>query len=199
MRTYDGSVVVLLVEAACKAWNGDHETALAHIAEAVAVLDRGSDQGRSGTAVRLPVDSSPKRGALLMWQTRRVLAHVEANLHRRISVEELARLVGLSSSHFCRRFRCALGVAPRNYVLRRRIRVAQQLMLTTAEPLCAIAVSCGMCDQSHFTRLFHGIVGETPHTWRRARRGLLKIRRPGGEPSRNVRQIAQAPYRLHVR
>jgi AraC family transcriptional regulator len=181
-RTCDGSVVVLLVEAACKARDGDHETALAHIAEAVAVLDRGQDPGRSGTRARLPAEARAKRGGLPVWQTSRVFAHVENNLHRRISVQELARLVGLSSSHFCRAFRCAHGVAPRDYVLRRRVQVAQQLMLTTAEPLCAIAVRCGMCDQSHFTRLFHHMVGETPHVWRRARRGLLKIRVHGMTP-----------------
>jgi AraC family transcriptional regulator len=60
-------------------------------------------------------------------------------------------------------------------VLRRRIEVAQGLMLTTSEPLSSIAVSCGMCDQPHFTRSFHRIVGATPHTWRRTRRGVLKI------------------------
>jgi AraC family transcriptional regulator len=81
-------------------------------------------------------------------------AHVEANLSRRIHVQELARLLGLSASHFCRAFKCAFGISPRDYVLRRRIEVAQALMLTTSEPLSSIAVSCGMCDQPHFTRSF---------------------------------------------
>jgi AraC family transcriptional regulator len=67
------------------------------------------------------------------------------------------------------------GVSPRVYVLRRRIEVAQGLMLTTSEPLSSIAVRCGMCDQPHFTRTFHRIVGETPNTWRRTRGGSLKI------------------------
>jgi transcriptional regulator GlxA family with amidase domain len=60
-------------------------------------------------------------------------------------------------------------------VLRRRIEVAQGLMLTTSEPLSSIAVTCGMYDQAHFTRAFHRVVGETPYTWRRTRRGALKI------------------------
>lgn len=76
------------------------------------------------------------------------------------------------------RLRRTLGGAPRDYVLRRRIEVAQRLMLTTPETLSAIAVSCGMCDQSHFTRSFHRMVGETPYTRRRTRRGLLKINAP---------------------
>jgi AraC family transcriptional regulator len=83
--------------------------------------------------------------------------------------------LSLSASHFCRAFKCTFGVSPLDYVLRRRIEVAQGLMLTTSEPLSAIAVTCGMCDQPHFTRSFHRIVGETPYAWRRTRRGSLGI------------------------
>jgi AraC-like DNA-binding protein len=47
-------------------------------------------------------------------------------------------------------------------------------MLTTSAPLSEIALSCGMSDQSHFTRSFRRIVGETPHLWRQARRGAME-------------------------
>ena len=90
-------------------------------------------------------------------------------------MRELAALLGLSASHFCRAFKCSFGASPRDYVVRRRIEVAQALMLTTSEPLSSIAVSCGMCDQQHFTHSFRRIVGETPSTWRRTRRGSLHI------------------------
>jgi len=60
-------------------------------------------------------------------------------------------------------------------VLRRRIELAQGLMLTTRDPLSSIALRCGMCDQAHFTRSFHRIVGETPWSWRRARRGAMLL------------------------
>jgi AraC family transcriptional regulator len=35
--------------------------------------------------------------------------------------------------------------------------------------LSEIAAECGMADQAHLTRLFRGIVGESPAAWRRAR------------------------------
>lgn len=171
----DMSVAVQLIEAACKARDGDREATRARIAEALALLDRGPSRGQSGIEVLPQTETRIARGGLPAWQTSRVFAHVEANLSRRIIIRELARLVGLSASHFCRAFKSTFGVAPRDYVLRRRVEVAQGLMLTTPQPLSDIAVSCGMCDQAHFTRSFHRIVGDTPNTWRRARRGLLKI------------------------
>jgi len=159
--THELSVVAAqLIAAAGKARDGDREATRVHIAHAVALL-RGKP-------------SLVARGGLPAWQTRRVFAHVEANLCRKIPVRDLARLLGLSASHFCRAFKCTIGFSPRDYVLRRRIELAQGLMLTTSEPLSSIAVNCGMCDQSHFTRSFHRIVGETPYTWRRTRRGSLQ-------------------------
>ena len=176
MSTQELSVVAaLLDEAACKARHGDREATRAHIAHAVALLRGKPGVGPCGIHVLSNLERHVARGGLLAWQTRRVFAHVEANLCRRIPIRDLARLLDLSPSHFCRAFKSTIGVSPRDYVLRRRIDVAQGLMLTTSEPLSSIAVRCGMCDQQHFTRSFHRIVGETPHAWRRTRRGALKI------------------------
>jgi AraC family transcriptional regulator len=174
--THELSVVAAqLVEAACKARDGDREATRAHIAHAVALLRGKPSLGPRATRVPSNAETHVARGGLPAWQMRRIFAHVETNLSRRIAVRELARLLGLSASHFCRAFKCTLGAAPRDYVLRRRIEVAQGLMLTTSEPLSSIAVACGMSDQSHFTRSFHRIVGETPYTWRRTRRDALEV------------------------
>jgi AraC family transcriptional regulator len=167
-------VAAQLVEAACKARDGDREATRAHIAHAVALLRGNPSLGPRGTGA-LSNAETHARGGLPAWQMRRVFTHVETNLCRRVPVRELARLLGLSASHFCRAFKCTLGVSPRDYVLRRRIELAQGLMLTTSDPLSSIAVTCGMSDQSHFTRSFHRIVGVTPYAWRRTRRDALKV------------------------
>ena len=166
-------VAALLVEAAGKARDGDREATRVHIAHAVALLRGKPSLGPSGIHALANLETHVARGGLPAWQARRVFAHVEANLYRRIPIRELARLLRLSASHFCRAFKCTFGVSPRDYVLRRRIEVAQGLMLATSEPLSSIAVRCGMCDQPHFTRSFHRIVGETPYAWRRTRLGSL--------------------------
>jgi AraC family transcriptional regulator len=168
-------VAAQLIEAACKARDGDREATRAHIAHAVALLRGEPSLGASGIHVLSNLETHLARGGLPAWQTRRVFAHVEANLCRRIPIRDLARLLDLSASHFCRAFKCTFGVSPRDYVLRRRIEVAQGLMLTTSEPLSSIALRCGMCDQAHFTRSFHRVVGETPYAWRRTRRGALNM------------------------
>jgi len=175
--TGDFSVVAArLVEAACFARDGNCEAAKAYIARAIALL-RG-EPSTIPANVR-PLDGATReivRGGLAAWQKRRLTAYIDAHLTGRIRIEELAQLLNLSESHFSRAFRCAFGTSAHEYLTRRRIEVAQSLMLTTGESLCAIALRCGLSDQSHFTRVFRRIVGETPYAWRRTRCGEIEDR-----------------------
>ena len=162
-----------LIEAACRARGGDCEASRAHVKHAMALLRGIPSLGPQYANQLSSIGTHIVRGSLPAWKMRKVISHVEAHLSRRIHVKELAGLVGLSASHFCRAFKCAFGASPRAYILRRRIEVAQAMMLTTAEPFRSIAMSCGMCDQQHFTRSFRRIVGETPSMWRHTRRESL--------------------------
>jgi AraC family transcriptional regulator len=166
------AVAAQLVEAACCARVGDGAAARSHIGNALALLDgqRTSSPAPAGIAEagRVP------RGGLAPWQARRVAANIDASLGGQIRIKDLAVLVGISTSHFCRAFKCTFGTSARAWVGRRRIEVAQSLMLSTRVPLSEIALSCGMSDQSHFTRTFRRIVGETPHSWRQTRQGAIE-------------------------
>jgi AraC family transcriptional regulator len=166
------AVAAQLVEAACCARVGDGEAAKSHIGNALALLDgqRTSSPAPAGIAGAGRV----LRGGLAPWQARRVAANIDANLGGQIRIKELAALVDISTSHFCRAFKCTFGTSARAWIGRRRIEVAQSLMLSTRVPLSEIALSCGMSDQSHFTRAFRRVVGETPHSWRQTRRGAIE-------------------------
>src|SRR4051812_19017982 len=88
------------------------------------------------------------RGRLASWQARRVLNYVESNLDERLSVPQIAGTVHLSSSHFSRAFKRTFGMSVHAWVMRRRIEVAQGLMLNTQQTLSEIALRCGLSDQS---------------------------------------------------
>lgn len=109
------------------------------------------------------------RGGLAPWQVRRVVTHVETNLDGAIRSEDLAGIVRLNPCHFSRAFRNSFGMSPLEYVIRRRMERAQDLMLSTDAPLSQIALDCGLADQAHFSRMFRRTVGESPRIWRRAR------------------------------
>lgn len=170
----DFSVVVTrLVEAACFARDGNCEAAKALITRAMALL-RAEPSTIPGN-LRSPAGGSREvvRGGLATWQKRRLTTYIDAHLTKAIRVADLAARLNLSESHFSRAFRCTFGTSAHEYVTRRRVEVAQSLMLGSRDPLCAIALHCGLSDQSHFTRVFRRIVGETPYVWRRARWGEI--------------------------
>ena len=168
-------VTAQLIEAACRARDGDSRGTRAHIARAVALLD-----GDPGLMVaRETGDRGPRqipRGGFAAWQSRRLAAHVDANLAGKIVVKDLAASLHVSVGHFCRAFKHSFGMPARVWIRRRRIELAQGLMLTTGASLCEIALRCGMSDQSHFTRSFRRIVGETPSSWRQTRQGAIDER-----------------------
>jgi AraC-like DNA-binding protein len=107
------------------------------------------------------------RGGLAAWQLRRVADYVDKHLTSPLRVETLAQVVRLSPGHFCRAFKEHMGETPHGFIMRRRVRRAQILILTTVDSLSQIAHACGLSDQSHLTRLFRRYVGETPMAWRR--------------------------------
>jgi len=168
-------VTAQLIEAACRARDGDSDGTRAHIARAVALLD-----GHPGPrVVRQTSDRGPRqipRGGFAAWQSRRLAAHVDANLTGKIVIKDLAESLDISVGHFCRAFKRTFGMPARIWIRHRRIELAQGLMLTTGASLNEIALSCGMSDQSHFTRSFRRIVGETPASWRQTRHGALEER-----------------------
>jgi len=119
-----------------------------------------------------PAEAAPAeqvRGGLSPWQIRKVASFIEANLDRSIKNDELASIVRLNTSHFGRSFRNSFGEPPHEYVIRRRVERAQGLMLSTGASLSEIALDCGLADQSHLTRLFRRVVGQSPRAWRRSR------------------------------
>lgn len=167
-----------LIEAASATLDGDRETAKGYMQRAAELL-RGFCEAR-GIA---PAALSCGRGGLATWQQKRVVAYVEANIGTNIRAIDLARVVRLSKGHFFRAFRESFGEPPMAYVVKRRVVLGQELMRKSPAPLSQIALACGMCDQPHFTRLFHRIVGVSPGLWRRQftnGRGVLTTRQADG-------------------
>ena len=106
-------------------------------------------------------------GGLAAWQAKNLAAYIEDRLDSRIRIPDLACVVQLSTSHFFRAFRKTFGEPPNEYIRGRRIRRAQELMLTSRLPLSQVALECGMCDQAHLCRTFRRFVGINPNAWRR--------------------------------
>lgn len=108
---------------------------------------------------------SPK-GGLSEAKLRRVLDFTEDNLHRDISLSDLGALVGMGADVFARNFKASLGVPPHRYVMERRIRQAERLLVSKEQSIADIAFSVGFSSQSHFTTQFRKLMNVTPGAYR---------------------------------
>jgi len=109
-------------------------------------------------------------GGLSPWQLRRVLDFLSAHLSDDPTVAELAHECGLSSGYFARAFRQTTGVTPHQWLIRKTVERARQLLLRNGLGLADTALVCGFVDQSHFTRVFAKFEGDSPGRWRRSHR-----------------------------
>ncbi len=120
-------------------------------------------------SVALPqVRPAPSKGGLAPWQERKVRSHIDGRLDTKILIEDLADLVSLSTTHFCRAFKTSFHATPHAYIVQQRVQRAQDLMRATRSPLSQIALDCGFSDQTHLSKLFRRLTGRTPNAWRRA-------------------------------
>jgi len=71
-------------------------------------------------------------------------------------------VVGLSVSHFKVLFREAVGLSPHQYLIRRRVERAKNLLGEGKLSICQIATESGFAHQSHLARHMHRVLGVAP-------------------------------------
>ncbi|MFC7338238.1 helix-turn-helix domain-containing protein [Haloferula chungangensis] len=109
---------------------------------------------------------SPKERVAYFRELAPVIAHMEQHFSESVSMREMAKMVGLSSTRFNLRFRQILHMSPSEYQLRLRIVTAQRMLTLSDKTMAEIAVECGFCDQSHFGKRFLKATGMSPKSYR---------------------------------
>lgn len=109
-------------------------------------------------------------GGLAPGALRRVREYIEQHLTDTLQTEVLARIAKLSLGHFNRAFKQSTGDSPHHYIICQRVAMAKELLVQTSRALAEIALDVGFADQSHFSRTYVAIAGETPSACRRRHR-----------------------------
>ena len=117
-----------------------------------------------------PQEAPDETGRLLAWQARKVRDYIDGHIAGRVLVADLCALVQRSEGHFSRSFKRTFGESPHSFIVRCRVELAAQYLLTTDVCLSDIALRCGFADQAHFCKHFRQAMGQTPGAWRCAHR-----------------------------
>jgi AraC-like DNA-binding protein len=108
-------------------------------------------------------DTNRRRPARPVDAARELL---DASLDRQVTLLELARHAHTSPYHLHRRFREAFGVTPHEYLLRRRLERARDL-LSEGATVTETAEATGFSSPGYFSTVFRRRFGVTPTAFRR--------------------------------
>ena len=84
-----------------------------------------------------------------------------------LTVDDVARHVGMSASHFAHRFRAVARTSPMRYLKQLRMQDARALLLAGGLRVSEVALRVGYESASHFTRDFKSCFGATPAEYMR--------------------------------
>jgi AraC-like DNA-binding protein len=97
-----------------------------------------------------------------------VEALVDTSLQEPPTPAALAARVGMGLSRFLREFKVTFEATPHQYIQRRRLARACEMLRATDAPLSTVALETGFASHSHFSTTFRAAIGVTPRSYRRA-------------------------------
>ena len=97
----------------------------------------------------------------------KILEYINKNFTQNISMDDLVKMSAYSQSAFQRKFKHLTGYGVTEYILRKRIALAQTLLVKEPDrSIGEIGYMCGFIDGNYFSRKFRIITGMTPREWR---------------------------------
>ena len=98
------------------------------------------------------------------------LAYARENLHRPLTVPDLAEAARLSPRQFSRAFHAETGQSPAKAIENLRVEAARSLMEQSRHPIDMVARQTGFSDRDHMRRAFLRNFGQPPQVLRRQAR-----------------------------
>lgn len=112
---------------------------------------------------RLVNKHSQKSYSLLI---QKVTTQIESDLSSDLSLNNLASIFGVNSSYLSSLFKKETGVTLTEYVNKKRVERAKELLLSTNLQIQNISQRCGILDVNYFTKTFKKHTGLTPKKYR---------------------------------
>ncbi|MBL6274711.1 helix-turn-helix domain-containing protein [Micromonospora fiedleri] len=97
-----------------------------------------------------------------------LLAWMADNLHRPLTLAEIAAYASMSTRSLSRHFRDQTGTTPMRWLSRHRVRRAQQLLEQTDQPVERVGALVGFASPTAFRECFRHVVGVSPRDYRAA-------------------------------
>jgi AraC-like DNA-binding protein len=113
------------------------------------------------------LDGAPRRGDLAPWQMRRLESYVRDHLTDKLTLRELALLIGVSVRQLSHAIKRSQGVSLHRWIAERRVAEARRLLIETDLPVHEVARRCAFASVAAFSAAFRAVAGCAPGAFRR--------------------------------
>ena len=96
----------------------------------------------------------------------RAIEYINRNITEDITVDDVCSAVHTSKYYFCRQFKKATGLTVANYILKTRIVMAKNMLLSENITVGEVSEKCGFSSISYFCRVFKEDVGISPKQYK---------------------------------
>ena len=86
-----------------------------------------------------------------------------------ISIEHLAKMCNITTTHFSRTFKAMYSTTPVKYINNLRLEKACALLTHTNLSIGEISDQCGFADSSYFSKTFKSAYGQSPANYRNSK------------------------------
>lgn len=93
--------------------------------------------------------------------------YVQDNIHKNLTIRELADKACMSEPNFFRCFKQQFGITPVEYINQQRIQLSVKLLRTTQYSIADICFACGYNNLNYFLKVFKKVVGTSPAHYRK--------------------------------
>lgn len=101
---------------------------------------------------------------------KEAVSFMENNFQEEISIEDIAKALGLNRSYFAKIFRLATGKSPQSFLMNYRMIKAAEMLTLTNKGISEIGCEVGYPSQINFSRAFKNVYSVSPREWRNTHR-----------------------------
>ena len=99
---------------------------------------------------------------------RQVKDYIRSHLKEEITMEMLSQVTFLNPDYLTRVFKRQTGMSVKEYLMKKRMETARNLLQTTADSVSEIGAEAGYDNCSYFIKLFRKYYGQTPKQFRKS-------------------------------
>ena len=111
------------------------------------------------------------------YHVEKSIKYIDQKLYAPLTLEEVARHVGLTPQYLTTLFKQNTGKSLYRYIKEKKIEEAKMMLLYTGESMTTIASSLGFAGSAHFSQAFKAVTGSSPTEFRNNREEMFSLTR----------------------